>query len=165
MHPAERPIEELLRDCDVERTKRSGPGGQRRNKVETAIVITHQPSGIRTEASERRSQQRNHDIAVFRLRVELALSERTHRDLLVQSERWRGRVKNGKLAINPEHDDFPALLAEALDAIEQCSYDVPTAADVLNVSTSQLIKLLKHDRRALEHVNEERQRRGKHALK
>ena len=36
MHPAELPIPELLRQCEVVHTRRSGPGGQHRNKVETA---------------------------------------------------------------------------------------------------------------------------------
>ncbi|MCA9240852.1 MAG: peptide chain release factor-like protein, partial [Planctomycetales bacterium] len=44
-HPSAVPLEELERDCKIERLRRSGPGGQHRNKVETAVVITHQPTG------------------------------------------------------------------------------------------------------------------------
>src|SRR5215208_2690516 len=75
-HPASLPADRLLADCTVERTRRSGPGGQHRNKVETAVVITHDPTGVQTEASERRSQVANLTKATFRLRVKLALKIR-----------------------------------------------------------------------------------------
>src|SRR5262249_15351793 len=69
IHPAALPVEELLADCDVRRTRRSGPGGQRRNKVETAVTIVHRPTTISAEASERRSQAENCTLALFRLRL------------------------------------------------------------------------------------------------
>ncbi|MCY2992774.1 MAG: peptide chain release factor-like protein [Planctomycetota bacterium] len=53
IHPAALAIDQLLRECQIVRTRRSGPGGQHRNKVETAVVITHLPSGVKGEASER----------------------------------------------------------------------------------------------------------------
>ena len=57
--------------------RRSGPGGQHRNKVSTAVVITHRPTGVRAEANERRSQAENHREAVRRLRVRLAVEVRS----------------------------------------------------------------------------------------
>ena len=72
MHPVELPIDELLKDCRVTRTRRSGPGGQHRNKVETAIVIEHIPTGIQGEAGEKRSQDANRQQAIRRLRLKLA---------------------------------------------------------------------------------------------
>ena len=47
-----------------------------------------------------------------------------------------------RLSINPEHDDFPALLAEALDVVVAAEYDLSAAASTLGVSTSQLVKFL-----------------------
>ena len=44
-----------------------GPGGQRKNRKETAIRLTHPPSGISVVASERRSQAQNREIAFERL--------------------------------------------------------------------------------------------------
>ena len=79
-HPASLDSSHLLAVCDVRRTRRSGPGGQHRNKVETAIVLTHEPTGVQAEASERRSQAQNLSAAVFRLRVNLALAVRGPRD-------------------------------------------------------------------------------------
>ena len=47
--------------------------------------------------------------------------------------------------MNPHHDDFPALLAEALDVLHASGNDPKAAALALGCSPSQLIKLLKDD--------------------
>ena len=95
MHPARLPPDDLLRDCDETRTKRSGPGGQHRNKVETAVILRHRVSGVSAEASERRSQADNRRVALFRLRLRLALVHREppepHPSPLWQSRRRDGR--------------------------------------------------------------------------
>lgn len=156
-HPADLPAAELLRVCDTIRTRRSGPGGQHRNKVETAIVLTHRPTGLQAEAGERRSQSDNLRVATFRLRLLLALEVRTEREASsIPSPLWTARCVQGRLQINPEHDDFPALLAEALDVLAQQAFDVPTAADLLGCTSSQLLKLLKREPRAFLRVNQER---------
>ena len=158
-HPAQLPVEELLADCRVETTRRSGPGGQHRNKVETAVVVEHLPTGLRGEASERRSQLRNRQAAVQRLRVRLALSIR-HAPASEPSAVWRERVAGAKIAVSTEHADYPALLAEALDVVHSHSCDVPAAAAQLGVTASQLVKLLKTEHAALEQVNVQRQTLG-----
>ena len=137
-HPATLATESLLKDCAVERTRRSGPGGQHRNKVETAIVLTHGPTGVQAEASERRSQPENLAVAASRLRVRLAVEVRYPVDSdAAPSELWRSRCVQQRIRVNPEHDDFPALLAEALDTLAACDWDVAGAAQKLNCSTSQ----------------------------
>jgi hypothetical protein len=167
-HPAAIEPDELLADCEVQRTRGSGPGGQHRNKVSTAVRLTHRPTGVSVVASERRSQAQNHAAAVFRLRVKLALAVRrpvgAGGGAGVPSARWSARVKGGRLAINPGHEDFPALLAEALDVITADGDDVAAAADTLGVSTTQLVKLLRHEPAALEQVNAGRVARGLRAL-
>jgi RF-1 domain len=143
-HPASRSEEALLADCDVRRTRRSGPGGQHRNKVETAVVITHRPTGLVAEASERRSQAENQRVAVFRLRMKLACHIRLQLPPGgVPSALWQTRCRAGRLWINPEHDDFPTLLAEALDRLASHTMDFKGAAAELGCTPSQLLKLLK----------------------
>lgn len=51
----------------VETMRASGPGGQHTNKTETAIRITHLPTGISAVAQEERSQYLNRKLALARL--------------------------------------------------------------------------------------------------
>jgi len=57
----------LEREVLVEPYRAPGPGGQRKNRKETAIRLTHPASGISVVASERRSQTQNREIAFERL--------------------------------------------------------------------------------------------------
>lgn len=118
------------------------------------------------EASERRSQAQNHHEALFRLRVNLALSVRTEwapedRPSLL----WQSRCKGGKLFVSPKHDDFPALLAEALDALAGYDMDVRAAAADLGCTPSQLVKFLQEEPRAMKLVNDMRDTLGLRRLK
>src|SRR5205085_1774476 len=118
IHPATLDDERLLVECSRQTTRRSGPGGQHRNKTETAVVLTHVPTGVRAEANESRSQAENLKSALFRLRQSLAeqlrLSVEPH---AVPSALWQSRTLRRKLTVSDAHADFPALLAEALDRV------------------------------------------------
>ncbi len=161
-HPAQQSLETLLAECKITRTRGSGPGGQHRNKVETAIVVEHTPTGIRGEASERRSQQQNRQQAIQRLRVKLAIEVR--QEAAQPSTLWQQRATGGRLSVSAQHEDFPALLAEALDTIHAHQFAIPVSAKALAVSSSQLIKFLKVEPVALLTVNRERQARGESSL-
>lgn len=167
MHPAALDEEALLATCAVRRQRRSGPGGQHRNKVETAVTIIHVPTDVRGEASERRSQEKNRRQALFRLRINLALEVRQASELnaYAPSVIWSRRCRDGKLVINPQHNDFPTMLAEALDVLASCQMDVASAASRLGCSPSQLVKLLRREPRALALVNRQRQAANKPAYR
>jgi len=169
MHPATIDPQRLLKDCQVRRQRRSGPGGQHRNKVETAIVIEHLPSGIRGEAAERRSQQDNHRVALHRLRLRLALELRGEipagGDGHQPSPLWHRRIVAGGVDVSVRHEDFPALLAEALDLLSAGGFDIKRAAQCLGITSSQLVKLLKVEPKALALVNDDRKRLGLRALR
>jgi hypothetical protein len=165
-HPASWPISVLLEECEIRRQRRSGPGGQHRNKVETGIVITHRPSGCRAEATERRSQQQNQRNAVHRLRVELAVGIRCPVETgSPPSELWRSRCHGGRISVSEKHDDFPALLAEALDRFAHFDWEVRNAAQSLSCNASQLTKLVQLHPRAFLRVNNARAAAGLHPLK
>lgn len=165
-HPAALEPETLLRICSERRARRSGPGGQHRNKVETAVVLKHEPSGVEAEANERRSQAENRQVSLFRLRVRLAVEFRTVRSAdAVPSVLWKSRCRAGRVSVNPNHPDFPAILAEALDVLAMCEFDHLAAAISLSCTGTQLVKLLKGERSAFERLNLERVARGMPRLK
>lgn len=64
----------LVAECRVETFRSGGPGGQHQNKTESGVRLTHLPTGITVTARDSRSQHRNRQIALARLRA--ALEER-----------------------------------------------------------------------------------------
>jgi len=165
-HPAACSPGQLWAECEVQRLRRSGPGGQHRNKVETAINLRHQPTGVCAAASERRSQAQNRSVALFRLRMNLALEVRLacgadH----PPSSLWQLRCGGGRLKVSATHDDFPAILAEALDVLAACNADPKSSSRALGCTPSQLVRLLKLDPRALLLVNQWRKQRHLHPLR
>jgi hypothetical protein len=164
-HPASIRPEQLWAECEVRRLRRSGPGGQHRNKVETAISLHHLPTGVRAEANERRSQAQNRTEALFRLRVNLALEvRRPCGPDDTPGPLWQSRCGGGLLKVSDSHDDFPALLAEALDVLAACNADPKPSAAILGCTPSQLVRFLKLDPRALLLVNRWRRERQMHSL-
>jgi protein subunit release factor B len=63
--------DQLLARCEVQAHRASGPGGQHRNKAETAIRLVHLPTGITVEGKDERSRTQNLRIALARLREKL----------------------------------------------------------------------------------------------
>jgi hypothetical protein len=103
---------------------------------------------------------------VFRLRVNLALEVRCRRE---PSERpsplWQSRCPAGRICISLQHEDFAALLAEALDVLTAREMDVKSAAAWLQTTSSQLTRFLKLEPRALAQVNARRQQLGLRLLR
>jgi hypothetical protein len=160
-HPATASDSELLAACEVRRLRRSGPGGQNRNKVETAVQLVHRPTGLVAEANERRSQAENQRVALRRLRLALAVGVRTDCPVgAPPSALWQSRCQRGRLTINPRHADFAPLLAETLDCLAAFDWDCGPAAERLRCTASQLVKLLGFEPRALAALNSARTERG-----
>lgn len=163
-HPASLSDEDLLAACDIQFTRRGGPGGQHRNKVETAAILTYRDSGISAEASEERSQSDNRRAALRRLRFKLAISIRCTVGT-EPSALWQSRRAGSRIAIADEHADLPAILAEALDVLASHQYKAGAAAEHLGISTSQLVSLLKQYTPAFSLLNDQRKLAGKPPLK
>jgi peptide chain release factor len=72
----------------VQTLKASGPGGQHVNKTESAIRVTHIPSGISVMASDERSQLQNKKQAIERLKIKLAVREQ-ERALAFEQANWQ----------------------------------------------------------------------------
>jgi protein subunit release factor B len=65
--------EDLLRECEVETFRSSGPGGQHVNKTESAVRLKHVPSGLVVTSQKERSQHRNKIVCLQNLRKKIAL--------------------------------------------------------------------------------------------
>ncbi len=165
-HFAALPDDQLLAQCRVSTGRSSGPGGQHRNKVETLVMLCHEPTGVEAHAGERRSQADNKRVALRRLRLALATARREGVPIgEIGSDLWKSRVRDQRISISPDHHDFPALLAEALDAIADAGWKPRKAAVRLETTVSQLTRLIKDHPPAFIMWNDQRAQRGLPRLK
>ena len=151
----------LLDQCDVHVYKSSGPGGQHRNKVSSAVRLRHRPMGITAHGDDSRSQHDNRRLALQRLRMNLALRLRQPVDLAnpAPPPGWedflaRGGSRGpgdgpGRLVISPENHRFWIMAAFVLDVLEACEGRLADAAAVLGVTGSNLTGVLTSQRHLL----------------
>lgn len=76
-----------LRDLRIGFCRGSGAGGQNRNKTETAVQITHLPSGLMVRCETERSQHQNKATAMSLLRARLYERARSTKERSLSEER------------------------------------------------------------------------------
>lgn len=166
-HPALLPLEALIRQCRMTPLRRSGPGGQHRNKVSTAVRWYHEPSGVTAEASESRDQARNRREGMTRLRLRLAIRLRTEPQAALTDpvqQTHRQRLLPRKLKVSAGHEDYPAVLALVLDDLHQAGGQPSQVGPQWNASTTAVVSLVAAQPAALQEVNRWRQEQGRGPL-
>jgi hypothetical protein len=136
----------LLAECDVDTYRASGPGGQKRNKTESAVRLRHRPTGLIVIAEESRSQAENRTRGLKRMREALALRLRQP----VTQEGVPAEVqacidKRGRLSVGRRDARYLPAAAATLDVLVMLNGSVAEAAARLGITTGNLSSFLTGD--------------------
>ncbi|MFQ5807107.1 MAG: peptide chain release factor family protein [Phycisphaerae bacterium] len=150
---------QLLAECQVHRYRASGPGGQHRNKVSSAIRLHHKPSGLVTLATESRLQRENKTRALKRLREAIALVARVP---LPPKVVWPESINvvEGRLRVSEKNPAIHHVMALVLDAFAESSGRLAAAARRLGLTSSSLARFLKAHPKAWREVARMRSEAG-----
>ena len=128
-------------DVKMESCKSSGAGGQHINKTESAVRLTHLPTGIVVECQEERSQYKNRDKAMKLLVSKLYEIKRRERDEEISSKR-RNQVGSGDRSEKIRTYNFP----QGRVTDHRIGYTVYTLDAFLNGDIGDMIDALRlHD--------------------
>jgi len=115
--PDSRPLEgvDVLAECRVDTFRSGGKGGQHQNKVESGVRLTHRPTGIVVTSRKHRSQHRNREDALERLKRKLEARDRREKPRLptgvprrekrkrLEAKKRRSRLK--RLRATPDREE------------------------------------------------------------
>jgi len=152
--------DQLIAQCEVDRYRASGPGGQHRNKTESAVRLRHRLSGISAIGEDSRSQSENKLHAVRRLRSAIALELRepvSNLENYVPSKRLAAMVAAGTAPLGAKTKltgEYWAAIGELLDLLVAGGLEIATTAQRLGITTGAMSKLLLHDDHVARTVND-----------
>jgi len=160
----------LISQCEVDRYRASGPGGQHRNKTESAIRLRHRLTGATGIGEDSRSQSENKLHAVRRLRANIALHVRepVRLDGFAPSPRLAAFVAAGTAPLGAKTrltGEYWAAIGELLDLLVAGELEIGTTAQRIGITTGALSKLLLHDELVARTVNELRRARAMRPLR
>lgn len=160
----------LIAQCEVDRYRASGPGGQHRNKTESAVRLRHKLSGVTAIGEDSRSQAENKLHAVRRLRAAIALEVRepVFLDGYVPSPRLAAFVAAGTAPLGAKTrltGEYWASIGELLDLVVANNLEIGTSAQRLGITTGALSKLLLHDEGVGRTLNDLRRAKGMRPLR
>ena len=137
-------VEEIVinpADLRVDTYRSSGAGGQHVNKTESAIRITHIPSGVVVECQTERSQHANRDKAMKRLKAQLLDAER-NKQAAAQAESRRLQVGSGDRSQRIRTYNFPQGRITDHRVQGLTLYDLP---NIIEGELDALVSRLQHE--------------------
>ncbi len=149
----------LFAQCEFDRYRASGPGGQKRNRTSSAVRLRHRPTGLQSDAVESRSQHENRERALRRLRLTIALSLRADEvePRSDETDALGALLREQPPRLRPSH--WPAI-AVLFDVLEHCQWRVSDAASVLGTTSAALSRVLAVHPRVWRAAAERRQALG-----
>lgn len=154
--------EEILAQCDIHIYKASGPGGQHRNKVSSAVRLKHKITGITATANDSRSQHSNRKMAMQRMRMNIALRLRspiplTHEksnlpEILTECIHVASKgpkAGSARLTIGRKNHRFWTVAALLLDLLGGAEGKLAQVSGNLGITTGNLTSVFKSDRHLL----------------
>lgn len=168
------PPDELLEQCTRTPYQASGPGGQKRNRVYSAIRLEHASTGLRAESGAYREAARNRKDALRKLRIAMAIAgsrlvplSQSHSDSDAQAEPSTLHeiapppgYPAIRAKISVEHVDYPGAALLTLATFRAGQGALKETAARLALSTSAFVRFLNLDKQILNEANQIRAEAG-----
>ncbi len=136
----------------VDTFRASGAGGQHVNKTDSAIRITHLPSGLVVECQDERSQHKNRSRAMALMKAKLLAAEQQKRDSEIAQNR-KLQVGTGDRSERIRTYNFP----QGRVTDHRINLTLYKLADIMQGRIDELLDALQHEHQA-EQLAEEEQR-------
>jgi peptide chain release factor 1 len=136
----------------VDTFRASGAGGQHVNKTDSAIRITHIPSGLVVECQDERSQHKNRSRAMALMKAKLLAAEQQKRDSEIAQNR-KLQVGTGDRSERIRTYNFP----QGRVTDHRINLTLYKLADIMQGKIDELLDALQHEHQA-EQLAEEEQR-------
>ena len=132
--------DELFAQCEFDRYRASGPGGQKRNKTDSAVRLRHLPTKLIVTAADSRSQHLNRRRALERLREALAYEFRQGIDPDAIPTFLMEQKLAGKLLQQPRNPIFLMTASWVLELLDSHHGRLAETASAIGISTAPLVK-------------------------
>ena len=136
--------QELMEHCVLDRFRASGPGGQKKNKTDSAVRIRHIGSGLIGLSSESRSQHVNKTYALRRLRLKIALVLRDNdQNDHIELKKFIQQTGTKTFTLNIRDPRYPIIVASLFDELSVNNWKISVTAKKIGITSSTLNKFLR----------------------
>ena len=127
----------FIKECNLLEFQTRSAGGQHVNRKYSAIRVIHNPTKYTSYSSNTRSQYKNKQSAVYKIKIKIALNIRVEKNAIIKSSIKYNFINNFSI-----RSRSPIWIAIILDLLLKYKYDSKIVAETLGISTTRLIKIL-----------------------